>query len=183
MIKALFLDRDGIINPDLEGYVESADQFTMLPGVAQAIRLLNDAGVLTVIISNQQGVGRKVMTQQALDGITQRMRDILSEQAGAHLDDVFYCTHLKDEGCDCRKPKPGMILKALAKYSVLPDDTAFVGDTAGDMQAAANANVGKKILVLTGKHRYYRRSLFSVEPDFVFVDLSQAVSTLLEMNS
>jgi len=183
MIKALFLDRDGIINPDLEGYVESADQFTILPGVAQAVRQLNDAGVLAIVISNQQGVARKVMTRQALDDITQRMRDILSEQAGARLDDVFYCTHLKDEGCECRKPRPGMILKALEKHGVMSDDTAFIGDTAGDMQAAANAKVGKKILVLTGKHRFYQRSSFQVEPDYVFVDLLQAVKTLLEMHS
>lgn len=180
-IDAVFLDRDGVLNTHLpERYVENVDQLVTLPGVARALRRLNDAGILTIVISNQQGVARGIMTEEALSAVTAELRARLDRDAGARLDEVNYCVHSRHDGCACRKPKPGMILESLARHGLNPACTIFVGDSPTDLQAAEAAAVGAKALVLTGANRFYDASKFPVKPDFVFQNLGEMVDWILE---
>jgi D-glycero-D-manno-heptose 1,7-bisphosphate phosphatase len=180
-VKAVFLDRDGVLNSYLpQRYVESPDQLVIVPGAASAIRRFNDSGVLAIVISNQQGVGRNIMSQAALDLVTSAMKDRLAAEAGARLDAIYYCPHSRCEDCRCRKPKPGMILDALERFGLDPRDTLFVGDSETDMKAARAASVGIKGLVLTGAIRAYDRTMFDEQPDCVFCDLGSVADWVLE---
>ncbi|MDR3710281.1 MAG: HAD family hydrolase [Capsulimonadaceae bacterium] len=180
-IQAVFLDRDGVLNTHLPGrYVENTQQLVVLPGVAQAIRRLNNSGILTIVISNQQGIARGIMTRAALDIVTKELERRLYDEAGAHLDEINYCVHSRHDGCACRKPRPGMILDSLARHGMDAALTVFVGDSGTDIEAAAAAGVGSKALVLTGANRYYDASRFAVLPDFVFRDMNDLVDWVLE---
>jgi len=180
-VQAVFLDRDGVINTHLpERYVETPEQLAILPGVAKAIRRLNDAGVAAIVISNQQGVGRGIMTWDALEAVTDSMKTRLFDEAGASLDAIYYCPHLRTDNCDCRKPKPGMISHAAQTAGIHACDTAFVGDSTTDLEAAAAAGVRYKILVLSGANQYYDAAKFKAQPDLVFSNLNEIVGWLLE---
>ena len=107
-IKAAFLDRDGVLNPHIPGgYLLSADGLILLPGVAHAIRRLNDADLPVIVISNQQGVGKGLMTMGDLQAIEARMRALLADEAGARLDRCYYCTELANAQSPRRKPGAG----------------------------------------------------------------------------
>ncbi len=113
ILEAVFLDRDGVLNPHIPGdYLKSADELVVLPGVAQAVRRLNDAGLKVIVISNQQGVGKGEMTMDDLMAIERRMEEALAHEAGASLDRCYYCTDLKAANSPRRKPEPGMLLEA-----------------------------------------------------------------------
>ena len=180
-LKAVFLDRDGVLNAHLQGrYVETPDQLVILPGVARAVRQFNDRGVLTIVISNQQGVALNIMTEAALNVVNTAMKEQLAHSAGARLDAVYYCPHAKDADCTCRKPKPGMIFAALERFHLNASDTIFVGDSHTDLQAAKAANVGVKCLVLSGATQFVDWTKFAVKPDHVFGDLAQVADWVLE---
>ncbi len=175
---AVFLDRDGVINtsPGDHDYVRSARDFAMLPGVPQAIRLLNDAGLPVVVISNQRGIARGLMTEQDLDAITDRMHRELSA-AGARVDRVFYCPH--DNGqCSCRKPLPGLLYRAVEELGVDLAKSYLVGDTATDM-AAGRAAGCSVLLVLTGKTTADAALQVVPKPDGIVTDLAEAVRRIL----
>lgn len=179
--KAMFLDRDGVINEYLpQRYVETPEQLIVLPGVAGAIKKLNDAGVLAIVISNQQGVAKGVMSASELKIVTDSLRERLAREADARLDAVYYCMHGRDEGCLCRKPRPGMISTALRAFGLDPGETLFVGDSASDLAAAAAAGVKIGVLVLCGANRYYDPRRFDVQPDLVFSDLASVADWVLE---
>lgn len=179
-LSCVFLDRDGVLNTHLpDAYVRSPAELVILPGAASAVRKLNDAGIKAVIISNQQGVGKKLMTSADLDSVDRALRERLASEAGAHIDRSLYCPHLKEEACDCRKPLPGLIHQALEALGLAADNTAFIGDTERDMMAAKAAGVGCRILVLSGANKSYRKGQFNCEPDRVFADLSAAVDWLV----
>jgi len=132
----VFLDRDGVINEKAETgeYITSCREFRLLPGAAAAIRLLNEAGVRVVAVTNQRGVARGIMTTEDLEEIHRKMADDLRRQ-GAHLDAVYYCPH-EDGSCDCRKPAVGLFLQAQADFPDIIFDEAFViGDSDRDMEA------------------------------------------------
>ena len=180
-VRAAFLDRDGVINSYLpQRYVETPDQLVILPGVARAIRRFNDAGILTIVISNQQGVARNIMTPSALDLVTETMKYRLAAESDARLDAVYYCTHARDAGCSCRKPKPGMIIEALERFHIDPCDTIFVGDTETDLQAARAARVGVVCLVLSGATHYFDAAKYGENPNRVFCDLDSVANWVLE---
>jgi D-glycero-D-manno-heptose 1,7-bisphosphate phosphatase len=183
-LAAVFLDRDGVLNTHLPGaYVQRPSELVLLPAVAQAVRKLNDAHVPVVIISNQQGVGKKLMTQADLDEVDKALRDELFAQGGAKIDRSYYCPHLESDVCDCRKPKPGLIHQAIVELGVKTSDAAFIGDSETDMAAADAGGVGRKILVLSGATKHYRPGQFKEEPDIVLQDLPAAVDWLLNGGS
>src|SRR4051812_41467396 len=112
-IRSVFLDRDGVLNVYLPGaYVRNVDELGVVPGVAAAIRRLNDSGIPVIVISNQQGVGKGIMTFDDLLTVQARMEAILQEEAGARIDGWYYCTDLTNAVSDRRKPKPGMLYEA-----------------------------------------------------------------------
>ena len=138
--KVVFLDRDGTLNvrPPKACYVEKADDFVWLDGAIQAVKLLNDNDVITILVSNQPGIARGNLTVSDLDEIHNKMQKDLQEN-GAHIDYIYYCPHNWDDGCDCRKPKPGMLYQAARDLSLnLPECTLF-GDDERDMEAAKAA--------------------------------------------
>lgn len=145
--KYIFLDRDGVTNrrPLKAEYVCKPEDFVWLPGSKEAIKRLNDAGYFVILISNQAGIARGVMTEQDFSNVQSKMSSDLKE-IGAHIDAVYFCPHGWDEGCECRKPKPGMLYKAQRDYSINLTECVLIGDDERDIQTAHNADM-KGILV------------------------------------
>jgi len=154
--KAAFLDRDGVINVD-HGYVSSPEQFEFIDGVFDACRHLQQQGYLLIVVTNQSGIGRGYYNEQQFHALTDWMKAQF-EAHGVTLTDVFFCPHHPVNAtspyqidCDCRKPAPGMLLQAINKYQVDPNQSLMLGDKKADMQAAKAAGVGRKVLVLSGQ--------------------------------
>ena len=152
---ALFLDRDGVLIEEVE-YLARPEQVRLIPGAAAAIRKVNDAGWRVVVVSNQSGVARGLFPESLLPEIHRVIADRLLAEAGARVDRFYYCPHHPTEGqggyridCDCRKPKPGMLLKAAAELGIDLARSWMVGDRATDLQAGAAAGC-RTILVRTG---------------------------------
>ena len=140
MNKAVFLDRDGVINqkPKEGEYITSWGDFHILPGVAEAIALLNGAGYMVVVVTNQRSVAKGLLSVADLEKIHEQMSQALS-QAGAKLDGIYYCPHDYEHSCNCRKPAPGMLLEAAQVHGVDLRSSWMVGDSEIDMQAGVNA--------------------------------------------
>jgi D-glycero-D-manno-heptose 1,7-bisphosphate phosphatase len=180
-LEAVFLDRDGVLNPHIPGgYLHSADKLVVLPGVALAVRRLNEAGLPVIVISNQQGVGKGLMTMDDLLAIERRMGEALRHEAGAHLDRCYYSTELARDHSPRRKPGPGMLLEAAQDFGLTLAHTVFAGDSPTDIGAGHAAGVGKTILLLSGGTAAYAEGMFHPAPDLVFPDLPHMVQFLLE---
>jgi D-glycero-D-manno-heptose 1,7-bisphosphate phosphatase len=177
-MKVVFLDRDGVINkyPGDRLYVTSLKKFRFLPRAKQAIALLTGAGYKIFVASNQAGVGRRIYAQTTLDRITLKMLAEIQKQGGK-IDQVYYCTHRKEAGCSCRKPKPGLLRLAAKKFKFELKNAYFIGDTLRDILTAQNAGC-KSILVLSGKEKLSNRKNWQVQADFVFNDLWAAAKFL-----
>ncbi len=177
-MKVVFLDRDGVINkyPGDKLYVTSLRKFRFLPRAKKAIVLLSKKGFKIFVASNQAGVGKGTYSQKTLDRITAKMLvDI--QKAGGRIDKVYYCTHRKEAGCPCRKPKPGLLKQAARKFKFSLKNTYFIGDTTRDIFTAQAAGC-KSILVLTGKEKLANQKNWEAKPDFVFNDLLAAAKFL-----
>jgi D-glycero-D-manno-heptose 1,7-bisphosphate phosphatase len=131
----VFLDRDGVINRDSDEYIKSVEEWEPLPGSLEAIAALTGAGFRSVVISNQSGVGRGLFSENTLADIHAAMRRAV-EAAGGRLQAIYYCPHRPDEGCDCRKPKPGLLRRAAQELGCALRDVPFIGDKASDVAAA-----------------------------------------------
>ena len=180
-LSAVFLDRDGVLNPHIPGdYLYSADELVVLPGVAQAVRRLNEAGLPVIVISNQQGVGKGLMTMDDLLAIEKRMGEALAYEAGAHMDRCYYSTELARDNSPRRKPGPGMLLEAAHDFGLILAHTVFAGDAPTDIKAGHAAGVGKTILLLSGGTKSFTGGDFLPAPDLIFPDLTHMVEFLLE---
>jgi D-glycero-D-manno-heptose 1,7-bisphosphate phosphatase len=137
---AVILDRDGVLNerPPKAQYVRKAEEFRWLPGAKDALRLFREAGYLVIVVSNQAGIARGAMTEGDLARIHDRMRAEAAAAGGA-IDAIYHCPHDWDEGCDCRKPKPGMLFSAQRDFDVDLTRTPFIGDDERDAEAAQAA--------------------------------------------
>jgi len=177
-MKTIFLDRDGVINkyPGDRLYVTSLKKFRFLPRAKQAIVMLSRAGFKIFVASNQAGVGKGTYGQRTLDTITAKMLDKI-EQAGGRITKVYYCTHPKEAGCSCRKPKPGLLKKAGREFKINLRKSYFVGDTIRDV-LTAHAVGAKSILILSGKEKLSNQKNWETKPDFVFKDLLVAAKFL-----
>ena len=174
----VFLDRDGVINKDPAGwtphsYVTKPEDFIFLPGVFNAMKLFAKAGYKAVIISNQQGVGKGFFTVQELEAVNAAMVKGI-KKAGGSVTAAYYCTHLTEQGCACKKPKPGMFFKAVEELGIQAlEGKYFVGDTERDIQAGKAAGL-KTILVLSGKSTREDAVKWEYKPDIVCEDLLEA---------
>jgi D-glycero-D-manno-heptose 1,7-bisphosphate phosphatase len=131
----VFLDRDGVINERLPGaYVRTWAEFRFLWGVRAGLRLLHDAGYLLIAVTNQRGIGRGLMSEGDLAEVHRRMQADLA-LAGAALDDILHCPHDLAADCDCRKPRPGMLVRAIARHAIDPARSWIVGDSSSDLEA------------------------------------------------
>ncbi len=147
--KLIILDRDGVINLDSDDYIKSPDEWIPISGSLQAIARLNKAGYKVAIATNQSGIARGYYSLETLSQMHQKMDNLLAE-VGGRIDTIAFCPHGPDDGCSCRKPKPGMLLEIAKHYSIQPELVTFVGDTATDNKAAEVANM-QFVLVKTGK--------------------------------
>jgi len=180
LIEAVFLDRDGVLNPHIPGdYLRSAGDLTLLPGTARAVRRLNNAGLPVIVISNQQGVGKGVMSMADLELIDARLGEVLHAEAGAHLDRSYYCTDLADAASPRRKPAPGMLLDAARDFGLNLAQTVFVGDSPTDIQAGHAAGVGAAVLLLSGGTSADQAAAMQPPPDHIFGTLAEATDWIL----
>ena len=141
MNRALFLDRDGILNRELGRYVTSVDEFEILPTVIDALTLANNAGFLLIIVSNQGGVARGLYTLEDVHAMQQQLDSMLRHR-GAFITDGYYCPHHPDLGkCLCRKPSPLMLQKAMARFGIDTAASFLIGDSDRDIVAATAAGV------------------------------------------
>lgn len=147
---ALFLDRDGVINRRIVGdYVRTPNNFVLLPDVLPLLQQARDTGMLLVLITNQQGVGKGLMTQQALDVVHHHMQQLLRQELGFALDAIYVCTDLASANSPRRKPAPGMLLEAMQDLAIDAATSWFVGDSLTDALAGKAAGVRT---ILVGNH-------------------------------
>lgn len=132
--RAVFIDRDDTIAKDVP-YCPSPDKLELFEGVGRSIRRLNEAGFLVIVVTNQSGVGRGYFTADDLGRIHEKMRGDLAKD-GARLDAIYYCPHLPDAGCDCRKPEVGMVLQALGEFDIDLSSSFVIGDSEREMEMA-----------------------------------------------
>jgi D-glycero-D-manno-heptose 1,7-bisphosphate phosphatase len=165
----IWLDRDGTVVDD-PGYLDDPGRLALLPGAAEGVRRLNEIGTV-VLVTNQSGIGRGYMTRETVDEIHARLERRLSD-SGAHLDAIEICPHRPDEQCDCRKPRPGMILRARAEFTARGAEYV-VGDKAADVGLARAAGC-VAILVRTGEGRETEPALDPGAVDHVADDLAAA---------
>jgi len=146
-VKALFLDRDGVVNVD-HGYTCRIEDFLFTEGLFPFLRAMQAKGYLPVIVTNQSGIGRGYYTEEDFEVLTAWMLTKMRE-AGIKIgrDQVFHCPHRPDAGCDCRKPKPGMLLAAQSRFGIDMADSWMVGDKPSDLEAAQRAGVGHTVQV------------------------------------
>lgn len=147
----VILDRDGVINRDSPAFVKSAAEWQPLPGSLEALGLLTRSGYAVWIASNQSGIGRGLFSRDALYSMHRKLRRLAAAEGGV-IERIVYCPHRPDEGCDCRKPAPGMLLSIADAVGVNLADVPVVGDSLRDIDAAEAAGA-KPVLVLTGNGR------------------------------
>jgi D-glycero-D-manno-heptose 1,7-bisphosphate phosphatase len=145
---AVFLDRDGVINRDRPDYVRSWDEFEFLPGVLEAFRILASRPLKIVVVSNQSCIGRGLVGRETVEEIHARMMEAV-RKGGGRIDAVYYCPHRPDEDCPCRKPRPGLILRAARELDIDLAASWLIGDDLKDLDAAEAAGV-RPVLVRTG---------------------------------
>ncbi len=161
--RAVFLDRDGTLNEDA-GYPGRFGDITIYPASFEAVRRLNEAGLLAIVVSNQSGVGRGLFSEADVERIHEEMKTAFASR-GARLDAFYYCPHFAGsadpvyaEACECRKPKPGLAYGAAEKFGIDLARSYMIGDKADDVVFARNIGA-VSVLVLTGEGRAARRRL------------------------
>ncbi len=173
----IILDRDGVINYDSADFIKSADEWLPIPGSLEAISRLSQSGYRIVIVSNQSGIARKKLTIDDLNEIHQKMIMHLGQYGGS-IEAIVFCPHGPRQGCDCRKPKPGMLFDIANRLRISLKEVYFVGDSQRDLDAAQAAGA-KPVLVRTGNGAVLDDS-DTVPVDIpVYSDLAEFVDKLL----
>ena len=148
MKKALFLDRDGVINKEHD-YVHKIDAFEFIDGVFDAMKTAQEKGYLLIVITNQSGIGRGYYSEDDFFKLSEWMVEVLREK-GTHIDRIYHCPHAPGEGCDCRKPETGMIERAVKDFAIDLSASWLVGDKESDIKAALKAGIPNHVLVRSG---------------------------------
>ena len=148
MKKAVFMDRDGVIIEQV-AYLSSPEQVALIPGAAEALKLVHANGDAAVVISNQSGVGRGYFTVAAVEAAHARIQELLAPY-GEKVDAFYYCPHAPEEHCTCRKPQPEMILRAAKELDLDVASSLMLGDRMSDLECGVNAGCAQSVLVRTG---------------------------------
>ena len=176
--KLVILDRDGVINQDSSDFVKSADEWIPLDGSILAIAALSKAGFTVAIASNQSGLARGLFGQAALDTMHEKLHGLVSA-AGGRVDRIVVCPHGPGDGCDCRKPKAGMLYEIARHYAVSLHGVPIIGDSLRDLQAAVAARA-RPILVRTGNGQQTAEKLPAELAEIdVYENLAAAATALL----
>ena len=176
-MKLVILDRDGVINVDSERFIKSVDEWKPIPGSLEAIARLYGAGYRVAVATNQSGIERGLLDMNTLNAIHTKMLKAV-QQAGGHIDVIYYCPHSGDANCRCRKPEPGMLIDIGQRLGVSLEDVPCIGDSPKDLAAAALVRA-KPYLVLTGKGAKTHAAGNLPEGTKTFADLSAAVEDIL----
>jgi D-glycero-D-manno-heptose 1,7-bisphosphate phosphatase len=177
-MKLVILDRDGTINHDSDQYIKSPAEWKPIKGSLEAIALLTQNGYRVVVATNQSGIARGLFDMTTLNSIDDTMHKAVA-LAGGRIDAVFFCPHAADANCECRKPKPGMLLEIGRRLNVALAGVPMVGDGLRDLQAAAAAGA-QPVLVLSGKGRKTQKDGGLPEGTRVFPDLGAFVADFLK---
>ncbi len=178
-MRIIILDRDGVINEDSDEYIKSAEEWIPVPGSLEAVAQLNRAGWRVLVATNQSGVARGLFDIDTLMHIHDKMHRLV-EEAGGKIEAVFFCAHGPDDGCNCRKPRPGLLQEIAARLRIDLQDVPVVGDSLRDIEAA-QAVSARPILVRTGKGV---RTLAKLNPGAevaVYKDLKEVADALADM--
>ncbi|WAH58781.1 D-glycero-beta-D-manno-heptose 1,7-bisphosphate 7-phosphatase [Pseudomonas silvicola] len=175
-MKLVILDRDGVINEDSDAYIKSVQEWIPIPGSIDAIAQLSKAGWTVAVATNQSGIARGYYDLATLDAMHARLRTLVAEQGG-EVGLIVYCPHGPDAGCDCRKPRPGMLKAIAAHYQADLAGLWFVGDSMGDLEAALAVD-SQPVLVKTGKGP---KTLAKALPEgtLIFDDLAAVARALI----
>ncbi|MFJ2983731.1 MULTISPECIES: D-glycero-beta-D-manno-heptose 1,7-bisphosphate 7-phosphatase [unclassified Pseudomonas] len=175
-MKLLILDRDGVINQDSDAYIKSLEEWIPIPGSIEAIAQLSKAGWTVAVATNQSGIARGYYSLATLEAMHARLRTLVAE-LGGEVGHIVYCPHGPDEGCACRKPKPGMLLAIADHYHADLRGIWFVGDSKGDLEAALAVGA-QPVLVRTGKgERTLEKGV--AETTLIFDDLAAIARELI----
>lgn len=174
--KAVFLDRDGTLIEEVD-FLSRAEDLRLFSFTYDAVRRLKDAGYLLIVITNQSGIGRGLFTENAMHAIHQEIQAQLDNM----IDAFYFCPHLPDEGCACRKPGIGMIEAACDRFSIDLDNSWVVGDKTLDVGSGANAGLSS-ILVRTG-YGAEHENILPTPANFVADNLMEAVAHIIEPSS
>lgn len=175
-MKLLILDRDGVINQDSDAYIKSLEEWIPIPGSIEAIAQLSQAGWTVAVATNQSGIARGYYPLSTLDAMHARLRELVAG-LGGEVGLIVHCPHGPDDGCDCRKPKPGMLVQIAGHYGIELGGVWFVGDSKGDLEAALAVDA-QPVLVRTGKGE--KTLAKGVPPDtLVFDDLAAVARALI----
>lgn len=171
---AIFLDRDGVINQNRSDYVKSWAEFVFLPGALDALAQLATLGLPIVVLTNQSPIARGLLAETTLQEMHRRMVDEIQSRGG-RIDGVYYCPHHPNAHCACRKPQPGMLLRAGAERNLDLSRSVFIGDSASDMEAGQSAGC-RGILLRTGRGAEHASQVASQWPQVPIVaDLAAAI--------
>ncbi len=177
---AVFLDRDGTIGEEL-GYVNHIDRFQIFPYAAASIRRLNEAEIPVIVVTNQSGIARNIFPESLVHEVHKKMVAELA-LGGAWIDAIYFCPHKKDDGCDCRKPNPGLLDRAAREHALDLAGSWIVGDRYGDLEMGHKAGT-RGILVMTGYGRgeyELHRTKWPRQPDALAENLRDAVRLILQ---
>jgi D-glycero-D-manno-heptose 1,7-bisphosphate phosphatase len=187
---AVFLDRDGTINEEM-GYINHPNRFIIFPYVAESIKIFNHLKMKVIVVTNQSGVARGYFTESLVIDLHEKLKKDMSEQ-GAKIDAIYYCPHHPKEGqgtykqdCECRKPKTGMVLKAIKEHKIDLQKSYMIGDRFKDILFARNLNM-KSGLVLTGYGRgeyTFDKDKWEYQPDFLgenLLDVARQIKNQIE---
>ncbi len=175
-MKLIVLDRDGTINHDSEQYIKSPLEWKPIPGSPEAIARLTHAGWRVVVATNQSGIARGLFDMSTLNAIHAEMHRVVA-LAGGRIDAVFFCPHAADSNCECRKPRPGLLLEIAKRLNVGMAGVPLAGDSLRDLEAAAAVGA-RPLLVLTGKGRNTRATGGLPAGTEVFDDLAAIAAKL-----
>lgn len=176
---AIFLDRDGVINRNRDDHVKSWAEFTFMPTVLESIRRLTATGLPIFVVTNQAVISRGLVSETEIAEIHARMTAVIAE-AGGHITRVYHCPHDAHDNCDCRKPKPGMLLQAQREYGIDLTRSFMVGDAWTDIEAGLSVGA-RGILVMTGRgQRQFTQTWTRFPVRFrVACDLADATNVIL----
>ena len=176
--KIIILDRDGVINHDSHDYIKSVKEWVPIAGSLEAIAKLNAAGYKVMLATNQAGIAKGIFLKERMMEIHQKLKNELKE-LGGEIADIFYCPHHPDDNCECRKPKPGMLINIAKKYNVNLQNVCMIGDSIKDILAAKAAGAVPHF-VLTGIHDVKGNP--ALQDVHIHKDLASCVDWILSNN-
>lgn len=177
MFPAIFLDRDGVVIENLPDYVRRWDQVEIYPQALQALARLNHSPYRIVLVTNQAGIGKGLIHPEDAGEINRRLCQAV-EAAGGRIDGIYVCPHTPEAGCECRKPRPGLVLQAAGELDLDLKRSILIGDAMTDLQAGQAAGVGRVALVRTGRGAAQAAQALAASLP-VFEDLDEALRRLL----